>query len=452
MPAVVPEAVERLYASATKKVWIRLIPVLMFAYVLNFLDRTNIALAKTRLDVDLGISAAAFGLGAGIFFLAYCVLEIPSNLMLHKFGARRWISRIVISWGAISTLTMFVQGETSFYIMRFLLGVAEAGFYPGMLFYFTLWFASRDRAVAVGMLLVAPQVATIFGSPLGGALMQLDGIAGLHGWQWMLLLEGLPTVAFGFFLWFYLPDGPKDARWLSDDEKHAVIAKTEPDTAQHSVRAALASVFSSGVLLSIGVIYFVTQLCVYGITFFMPSIVESFGVSGSLAIGAISGLPAVGALIGVLVYPRLFRAYGKPLVFVAVAMTGAAISTFLAANLGATGSLLMLAVMQFFVTGTAPVLWALAMSRMSGVQSAAGLAMINSIGLLGGFFGPNLFGMAEARTGDPAAAIILLTVAAVLALGVVGILRVLLRRDPNPLTQLETTGVEAPETPAPVER
>lgn len=427
-------ALERLYKSATRKVWFRLMPVLMFAYVLNFLDRTNIALAKTRFEVDLGISATAFGLGAGIFFLAYCVLEIPSNLMLHRFGARRWISRIVISWGAISTLTMFVQNETSFYIMRFLLGVAEAGFYPGMLFYFTLWFASRDRAIAVGMLLVAPQLATVFGSPLGGAIMTMDGTLGLHGWQWLLLLEGLPTVAFGFFLWFYLPNGPRDAKWLSPDEQEALIAKTSAigQKQQHSVRAALASVFTSGVLISIALIYFVTQLCVYGITFFMPSIVESFGVSGSLAIGAVSGLPALGALVGVIVYPRLFRRYDNPLLFIAIAMVGAAISTFVAANSAPTTSLLALAVMQFFVTGTAPILWSVAMSRISGVQSAAGLAMINSIGLLGGFFGPNLFGIAESRTGDPASAIALLTVAAVIGLGIVGLLRFLLRRDPTP--------------------
>src|SRR5690606_28980022 len=162
------------YRTGTRQVWLRLMPVILIAYVLNFLDRTNIALAKNHLEIDLGISAAAFGLGAGLFFLAYCTLEIPSNIMLHRVGARRWISRIVISWGAVSTLTMFVQDEITFYIMRLLLGVAEAGFYPGMLFYFTLWFASRDRAVAIGVLLMAPQVATVFGSPLGGALMTLD--------------------------------------------------------------------------------------------------------------------------------------------------------------------------------------------------------------------------------------------------------------------------------------
>ncbi|OFV76441.1 MFS transporter [Rhodococcus erythropolis] len=454
MPTVVPgEALERLYKAATRKVWFRLVPVLVFAYLLNYLDRTNIALAKTQLGVDLGISAAAFGLGAGIFFLAYCLLEIPSNLLLHRFGARRWISRIVISWGAISTLTMFVQGETSFYIMRFLLGVAEAGFYPGMLFYFTLWFAARDRAVAVGILLIAPNAATVFGSPLGGALMTLDGTLGLQGWQWLLLLEGLPTVAFGVFLWFYLPNGPADARWLTGNEKQALITTVEAsapsEERNHSVATALKSVFTSGVLLSIGVIYFVTQFSVYGITFFMPSIVESFGVSGSLAIGAISGLPAVGALIGVVVYPRLFRTYGRPLVFVAIAMSVAAIAALIAANSAPAVSLLTLAVMQFFLIGTTPVLWSLAMGRISGVQSAAGLALINSIGLLGGFFGPNVFGIAESRTGDPSSAIALLTIAAIVALGVAGLLGYLLRRNPAPAEPVPGDHNDTPVTTVP---
>ncbi|MEV5553383.1 MFS transporter [Nonomuraea wenchangensis] len=418
------------YLTGTRQVWARLIPVILIAYVLNFLDRTNIALAKNHLEVDLGISAAAFGLGAGLFFLAYCTLEIPSNIMLHRVGARRWISRIVISWGAISTLTMFVQNETTFYIMRLLLGVAEAGFYPGMLFYFTLWFAPRDRAIAIGVLLMAPQVATVFGSPLGGALMTLDGNLGLHGWQWMLLLEGLPTVLFGFFLWFYLPDGPADARWLKAEEKQALLEATgDGQAADHSVRRALKSVFSSGALLLIAVIYFVTQLCVYGITFFMPSIIEAAGVKGSFQIGAMAGLPAIGALIGVYVYPRLYRAYGRPILFAAVAMAGAAVATYVASASGVAGALASLAVMQFFVTGTAPVLWSVAMSRMSGVQSAAGLAMINSIGLLGGFFGPNLFGIAESRTGDPASAILLLTGACCLALVAVAVLRRLVGKD-----------------------
>jgi MFS family permease len=421
------------YRSGTKRVWLRLMPVLLVAYVLNYLDRTNIALAKTHLEADLGISAAAFGLGAGLFFLAYCTLEIPSNIIMHRVGARRWIGRIIISWGAISTLTMFVWNDTSFYIMRFLLGIAEAGFYPGMLFYFTLWFAARDRAIAVGALLAAPQVATIFGSPLGGALMTLDGNLGLHGWQWLLLLEGLPTVLFGIFIWFYLPDSPADARWLDADQKSAIIEATGGAKAEsHSVREALRSVFSSGALLLIAGIYFVTQLCVYGITFFMPSIIEAAGVEGTLLIGAISGLPAVGALIGVFVYPRLFRAFGRPILFIGVAMAGAAVATFAAAQTGYPGSLVSLAVMQFFVTGTAPVLWSVAMSRISGVQSAAGLAMINAIGLLGGFFGPNIFGIAEARTGDPAAAILLLSVACTVALVLVYGLRRLVGKNPVP--------------------
>ena len=433
---------EVVYKAGARKVWFRLMPIIAFAYILNYLDRTNIALAKTHLMADLGISAAAFGLGAGVFFIAYCLLELPSNLMLHRFGARRWLSRIVVTWGLVSTLTMFVQNEWSFYAMRFLLGVAEAGFYPGLLFYITLWFAGRDRAVAVGFLLIAPQLATIFGSPLGGWIMTLDGTWGLAGWQWLLLIEGLPTIFFGIYMWFNLPDGPKDAKFLNDDEKTALVAATTvagtADAGHHSTWTAVKSVFSSGILLSIAGIYFVTQLCVYGITFFMPSIVESFGVTNPVMIGAISGLPAVGAIIGVVLYPRLFRRYGRPVTFIAIAMAGAAVATLIAAYAAPVLSVTALAFMQFFVTGTAPVMWALAMSRINGVQAAAGLAMINSIGLLGGFFGPNIFGIAESITGDPASAIILLTGACVIALGVVALLRFLLARHAREAEALKT--------------
>jgi len=439
MTAVLSEVV---YKAGARKVWFRLMPIIAFAYILNYLDRTNIALAKTHLMADLGISAAAFGLGAGVFFIAYCLLELPSNLMLHRFGARRWLSRIVVTWGLVSTLTMFVQNEWSFYAMRFLLGVAEAGFYPGLLFYITLWFAGRDRAVAVGFLLIAPQLATIFGSPLGGWIMTLDGTLGLAGWQWLLLIEGLPTILFGIYMWFNLPDGPRDAKFLNEDEKNAIIASTTvagtADAGHHSTWTAVKSVFSSGILLSIAGIYFVTQLCVYGITFFMPSIVESFGVKNPVMIGASpASPPSVQSSASCSTHDcsastaARSRSSRSP-------WPEPPLATLVASFAAPTLSVTSLAVMQFFVTGTAPVMWALAMSRINGVQAAAGLAMINSIGLLGGFFGPNIFGIADSITGNPASAIILLTVACVIALGIVALLRFLLARHAREAEALKT--------------
>src|SRR5689334_19891028 len=194
--------VEQLHRIATRTAMLRLIPLMCAIYFMSFLDRTNVALAKMQLAADVGISAAAYGLGSGIFFIGYALLEVPSNLAAHRVGPRRWIARIAVSWGILSTAMMFVQGEWSFYILRVLLGVAEAGLFPALMYMVTLWFAPKDRAVAVGWIYTAPSVALIIGNPLGAALMQLGGTGGLHGWQWMFLLEGVPTIVAGIVLYF----------------------------------------------------------------------------------------------------------------------------------------------------------------------------------------------------------------------------------------------------------
>ncbi|MDT2006579.1 MFS transporter [Rhodococcus opacus] len=317
---------------------------------------------------------------------------------------------------------------------------------PGHVF-FTLWFAPRDRAIAVGTLLIAPQLALIFGSPLGGALMQLDGTWGLHGWQWMLLLEGIPTVLFGFFLYRFLPNGPREAKWLTPDEKTAIIAHTSADEAEeHSVWSAVKAVFSSGLLLTIAAIYFVTQLAIWGIVFFLPSIVESFGITHSAVIGAIAGIPAIGALIGVLAYPRLFRTYGHPILFIAVALASAGLAGYFGAHSGPVGTLAAFAVLQLFAVGVGPVLWSTAMDTMHGRKSAAGLAMINSIGLLGGFFGPSIFGLVETSSGTATGAGVFLSYLFIAALVLTAVLYVLLR---NAKTQRRNLTQPAPEyTPA----
>jgi len=203
-------AVEKdaLHARATRKVMLRLLPVMFAIYFMSYIDRTNVALAKTHLATDVGIGAAAFGFGAGVFFISYAFLEIPSNLAMYRVGPRRWIARIAVSWGALCALMMFVQGPTSFYVVRFLLGAAEAGLYPALMYMVTLWFAQRHRATAIGFIYLAPTTALIVGSPLGGGLMELDDLFGLHGWQWMFLIEGLVTVLVGVLVWFKLPSVP----------------------------------------------------------------------------------------------------------------------------------------------------------------------------------------------------------------------------------------------------
>jgi len=213
-----------------KLMFAKLMPLLIIAYILSFLDRTNIALAKHHLDVDLGISAAAYGLGAGLFFLTYALSEIPSNLIMHKVGARFWIARIMVTWGLISAAMAFVQGETSFYVLRLLLGIAEAGLFPGVMLYLTYWFNREQRARATGYFLLGVCFANIIGGPVGAALMRLDGLLGWHGWQWMFLLEGLPAVAFAWVVWRKLPDRPSQAPWLTAAEAQGIEKRIAQET------------------------------------------------------------------------------------------------------------------------------------------------------------------------------------------------------------------------------
>lgn len=226
--ATVDHTLGETHWRATRKAMTRLLPLMCAIYFMSFIDRTNVALAKSALAADLGISAAAYGLGAGIFFIGYALLEVPSNLAAHRVGPRIWIARIAVTWGVLSTAMIFVQGEWSFYILRVLLGVAEAGLFPALMYMITLWFAPKDRAVAVGWIYTAPSIALIIGNPLGAGLMQLGGIGGLRGWQWMFLLEGLPTIVVGIILFFKLPNRPSEVKWLTPQEAqtletHAVI-------------------------------------------------------------------------------------------------------------------------------------------------------------------------------------------------------------------------------------
>jgi len=216
---------DKLHHTATRKAMRRLIPLMCAIYFMSFLDRTNVALAKAQLAVDVGISAAAYGLGSGIFFIGYALLEVPSNLAAHRIGPRRWIARIAVTWGILSTAMMFVQGEWSFYVLRVLLGIAEAGLFPALMYMVTLWFAPNDKPVVVGWIYIAPALALMLGSPLGGALMQMNGLGGLHGWQWMFMIEGIPSVLVGILLFFKMPERPRDARWLSAEEAQALESR-----------------------------------------------------------------------------------------------------------------------------------------------------------------------------------------------------------------------------------
>jgi MFS family permease len=413
-----------LHRVATRKAMLRLIPLMCAIYFMSYLDRTNVSLAKARLATDLGISAAAYGLGAGIFFLGYALLEVPSNLAAHRFGPRRWIARIAVTWGALSAAMMFVQGEWSFYAIRVLLGVAEAGLFPALMYMVTLWFAPKDRSVAVGWIYTAPALALVIGNPLGGAFMQMDGFAGLHGWQWLFLLEGLPTVVVGVVLWFKLPEKPSDARWLSNDEARVLEARAVPDAAHASIFSEdwVAALKRPAIVL-IGLIYFLNQVALVGLVFFTPAMIQQMHVKSSLMIGVLSSSVGVGFLIGVLVLPRIHRRVTSDCIYLGVLTAGLVVSAllFISSTLMQV-QLALFVVTAFFAGGVLPLYWAIAMKRLHGIQAAAGLAFINTIGLIGGFVGPYLFGLAETASGRSASGFSIVVGASVLGLILVPLL------------------------------
>lgn len=417
-----------IHRIATKKVMIKLVPLMMAAYLISYIDRTNVGLAKAALEVDAGISAAAFGLGAGIFFISYALLEIPSNLILHKIGARRWIARIAVTWGLLSTAMMFVNNEMTFYILRFLLGAAEAGLYPGLMYVITIWFAQEHRAKVVGLLLVASSGAAILGNPLGGSMMLLDGVLGLHGWQWLFVLEGLPAVAVGILIFVKFPDRPADAKWLTAEEAAVLTERAGTEPAGHA-KLPLRKAFSDRVVLVVALSYFLVQLGTWGLIYFLPSVVMQLGVSGAFNIGLVAGLGSIGALVGVLVLPRMLRRTGhSEIPLIAVCWLGV-IGTATAFMVLDQPALRMVAInaVGFFIIGMQPLIWSVAMARVTGKAAAAALAFVNTIGLLGGFFGPTIFGIIESQTGSAANGFLVVIATAVLGLAVVGVLRSVVR-------------------------
>ena len=410
---------DRRYDAAARKAIRVLLPMMIVIYLFSFLDRTNVALAKPAFQHDLGIGPAAYGFGSGLFFLVYAFLEVPSNLVAYRIGPRRWISRIAVTWGAISAAMMFVRGEYSFYALRLLLGAAEAGLFPALLFLTTCWFAHRERAIVVNWLYLGPPIALIFGNPLGGLLMELDGTGGLYGWQWMFLIEGLPTILMGVFLWFRLPDRPRSATWLTAEEAGVLERRAISTVEQHAAIEAKgwSRALISPTTLLIGVIYFLNQVGWLGLVFFTPSAIHQMDVKSPLLVGILSSSIGIGALIGVVFVPRLHRRVSSDSLFLAAVTIG-----FLLCGLGFSTTsnhvlkLLLIIGGAAFGVGVLPVYWAIAMRHLNGVQAAAGLAAINTMGLTGGFVGPYLFGLAEKWSGLSSSGFSVIAICSALAL------------------------------------
>jgi len=393
----------------TRKVALRLIPFLGVLYFFSFLDRVNVGFAALTMNADLGLSALAFGVGSGIFFLSYVLCEVPSNLALERFGARLWIARIMISWGVISGLTAFVQGPVSFASVRFLLGAAEAGFFPGIIYYLTCWFPAAQRARIIALFMIALPLSSIIGAPLSTALLGIEWW-GLNGWQWMFILEAVPTVLLGVAVLFCLTDRPEQAKWLDAREKAWLLAslhETDANTAHVSIR----SIMGSGQVWCAGAIYFGILVGLYGFGFWMPQIIASLGELSHVQVGLATMIPYTAACIAMVLWGRHSDHTGERRWHVALpALLGAL--ALLTGTVSQSVSLAFLALVgaAIGIYATLPAFWALVTRGLQGVIAAAAIALINAIGNLGGFFGPALIGYARDRTGSHIASLLLIAI------------------------------------------
>jgi D-galactonate transporter len=416
-----------------RKVSVRLIPFLIICYFVAYLDRVNVGFAAITMNKSLGLSATMFGLGSGIFFLAYFAFEVPSNLFLDRFGARKWIARIMVSWGVLSGLMAFIPGiakatglgnEYTFYAVRVLLGLAEAGFFPGIIFYLTLWFPSIYRGRVIGLFMAAIPLSSAIGSPISGQILGLDGVAGLEGWQWLFILEAAPALLLAAVTFFYLTDGPAAARWLAPDERAWLAARLTDERRQRELlhRHSIWQAMLDPRVLGLSLVYFGLVACNYGVGFWLPQIIKAFGFSNAMT-GWVVAIPyAVGSACMIWYGRRSDRKAerkGHAVVALLVAAAGIAASTLtsdpaltvLAFTIGACG-----------VFAALPVFWTLPTAVLSGSAAAAGIAWINSIGNLSGFVGPYAMGWIKDATGSFTGGLLLIAGLAVIALWIVLVL------------------------------
>jgi ACS family tartrate transporter-like MFS transporter len=405
--------------SAIAKAARRLIPFLVLCYAVNFLDRVNVGYAALAMNADLGFTPSVFGIGAGIFFVGYILFEIPSNLALQRFGARIWIARIMISWGLISTAMAFVVGETSFYVMRFLLGVAEAGFFPGIILYLTYWFPAREHARIVALFMAAVPLATMVGGPISGALIELHGLLGLKGWQWLFIVEGVPAVVLGAIALRFLDDKPEGARWLSAEERTALAhaLSAEAKVAREVGYAELGQALTRPRVLVLGLLYFCIVMGLYGISFWMPQVIQTYGLS-PLKIGLLTAIPYFVAAIVMVLWGAHSDRTGERIWHVALPLflAGAAFA-WSAASLPLALILVALSLATAGTYAAIATFWSLPTSILTGTGAAAGLALINSLGNTGGLVGPPIIGALREATGTFTAALLFL--AGMLILGAV---------------------------------
>jgi len=414
--------------SALKKAAWRLVPLLTLGYLFSYLDRNSIGFAALTMNQDLGLSATQFGFAGGFFFLSYTLCEVPANLALYRFGARRWIAILLVAWGIVSASTAIVTSAESLYLMRFLLGVAEAGFFPGVTFYLSTWFPRAYRTRILAWFLAAIPLSSLIGAPISGLLLGMDGIWGLAGWKWMFIMVSWPAAVVGIIVWFTLPDRPEDAPWLSRDELEAIAAMHASEThdrPKHSVWTAL----TDSRVLVLALVQFGFTLGSYGVGIWLPLIFKEYGLSNA-AVGFLVAVPYVFATIGMLLWARLVDRTGKKIfnMTMALAMGVVGLAGYLLSG-SLLFSLIDLTLALVGITAARGIFWAIPPRILKGVGAAAGIAFINSIGTFGGFVGPTMMGIFKDATGGFALGILAMAGVMVVTTALSASLKLMVRQE-----------------------
>ncbi|MED5811333.1 MFS transporter [Mycolicibacterium sp. 050232] len=392
--------------SAVSKFFRRVVPLLIIMLICNQLNRANIGYAQEYLEADVGIGAAAYGFGAGVFFVAYALFELPSNILMEKFGARIWLTRIMISWGLVSAAMMFVQSAEMFYVLRFLLGMAEAGFFPAVIYYMAKWLPDSHRGRATALFIAGSSIAAAISGPLSGPLLSLHGQGGLRGWQWLFLIEGMVSVLVGIVAYFMLNSKIRDARWLTRAEQDALIDAIDVEEAEKAKTSGVEGkgnrwkMLADPKLLLFCWIYFAIQLSIYANTFWLPSIVRRIHGLNDITVGLLSSLPWISAVVAMYLSSRLGDSrpdLRRPLLI--FALLTAAVGTYLAAITSPILALLFLCIAAMGFKSASPLFWSIPQSSMHPMVLAPAIAIINSLGNLGGFVAPFGFGLIKQATG-----------------------------------------------------
>ena len=403
MPTTAGMPQDSILQSAVRRVKTRVLPLFVVMFIVNYIDRVNIGFVRNHLEIDLGIGAAAYGLGAGLFFLGYAFFEVPSSMLMQRFGARVWLTRIMLTWGLAAMAMAFVRNENEFYICRFILGVAEAGFFPGVTYYFTQWLPSSERAKAMAVFIGGSAFASVIAGPVSGVLLQVRGL-GLQGWQWMFLIEGFASVVLCLLVWKVLDSYPRDAKWLSHEQKTAlsqVIANEQQDReASRGARLPTFKLLADRQILLFCFLFFTIAQNVYGVTFWLPTMIRGLGDLSDIQVGLLNSIPWLIAIVAMYSFAVMAGKWLSPHIWLSISLLIAAAGLFVSTLGGPLFGFIAVCFAAIGFKSATAMFWPIPQAYLDARVSAAILALINAVGTLGGFVSPSMFGILEQRTGS----------------------------------------------------